>query len=94
VAYSVRDILWLRMFAVAASLIAIPYFVLQPTGAGISALCHFIFPYHIMKFLAILAISTSLLTASQAMEQPSLHKTGTEYEATGIISFREDCIRI
>jgi len=31
VAYSVRDILWLRLFAVVASLIAIPYFVLQPT---------------------------------------------------------------
>src|SRR5215831_12322331 len=31
VAYSVRDVLWLRLFAVAASLIAIPYFVLQPT---------------------------------------------------------------
>jgi CRP-like cAMP-binding protein len=30
VAYCVRDILWLRLFAVAASLIAIPYFVLQP----------------------------------------------------------------
>jgi len=30
VAYSVRDILWLRLFAVAASLISIPYFVLQP----------------------------------------------------------------
>jgi hypothetical protein len=29
-AYSVRDILWLRLFAVAASLIAIPYFLLQP----------------------------------------------------------------
>jgi len=31
VAYSVRDILWLRLFAVAASLITIPYFVLEPT---------------------------------------------------------------
>jgi CRP-like cAMP-binding protein len=31
VAYSVRDILWLRLFAVAASLITIPYFALQPT---------------------------------------------------------------
>ena len=31
VAYSVRDILWLRLFAVGASLILIPYFVLQPT---------------------------------------------------------------
>src|SRR5438552_4863975 len=31
VAYSVRDILWLRLFAVGASLISIPYFVLQPT---------------------------------------------------------------
>jgi hypothetical protein len=31
VAYSVRDILWLRLFAVTSSLIAIPYFVLQPT---------------------------------------------------------------
>lgn len=31
VAYSVRDILWLRLFAVAASLISIPYFVFQPT---------------------------------------------------------------
>src|SRR5690242_13844823 len=31
VAYSVRDILWLRLFAVAASLIAIPFYVLQPT---------------------------------------------------------------
>jgi len=31
VAYSVRDILWLRLFAVAASLISIPYLVLQPT---------------------------------------------------------------
>ena len=30
VAYSVRDILWLRLFAVGASLISIPYFVLQP----------------------------------------------------------------
>ena len=30
VAYSVRDILWLRLFAVTASLISIPYFVLQP----------------------------------------------------------------
>jgi hypothetical protein len=29
VAYSVRDILWLRMFAVAAALISIPYFFLQ-----------------------------------------------------------------
>jgi hypothetical protein len=34
VAYSVRDILWLRLFAVAASLIAIPYFVLQPARYG------------------------------------------------------------
>jgi Popeye protein conserved region len=31
VAYSVRDILWLRLFAVGASLISVPYFVLQPT---------------------------------------------------------------
>ena len=31
VAYSVRDILWLRLFAVGASLLSIPYFVLQPT---------------------------------------------------------------
>jgi hypothetical protein len=30
VAYSVRDILWLRLFAVAAALMSIPYFVLQP----------------------------------------------------------------
>ena len=31
VAYSVRDILWLRLFAVGASFVSIPYFVLQPT---------------------------------------------------------------
>jgi CRP-like cAMP-binding protein len=31
VAYSVRDILWLRLFAVGASLVSIPYFLLQPT---------------------------------------------------------------
>ena len=31
IAYSVRDVLWLRLFAVAASLIAIPYYVSQPT---------------------------------------------------------------
>jgi len=31
VAYSVRDILWLRLFAVGASAISIPYFLLQPT---------------------------------------------------------------
>jgi len=31
VAYSVRDIMWLRLFAVASSLISLPYFVLQPT---------------------------------------------------------------
>lgn len=31
VAYSVRDILWLRLCALASSLIAIPYFILQPT---------------------------------------------------------------
>jgi hypothetical protein len=30
VAYSVRDILWLRLFAVAAALMSIPYFLLQP----------------------------------------------------------------
>lgn len=29
-AYSVRDILWLRLLAVASALMAIPYFVLQP----------------------------------------------------------------
>ena len=31
VAYSVRDMLWLRLFAVAASVLSIPYFLLQPT---------------------------------------------------------------
>jgi len=31
VAYSVRDILWLRLFAVGASLVSIPYFLLQAT---------------------------------------------------------------
>jgi len=30
VAYSVRDILWLRLFAVASSLISMPYFLRQP----------------------------------------------------------------
>jgi len=30
-AYSVRDILWLRLFALASALIAIPFFALQPT---------------------------------------------------------------
>jgi Popeye protein conserved region len=30
-AYSVRDILWLRVLAVASALAAIPYFLLQPT---------------------------------------------------------------
>jgi len=30
VAYSIRDILWLRLFALASSLIMIPYFVMQP----------------------------------------------------------------
>jgi hypothetical protein len=30
IAYCVRDILWLRIFAVAASLIAMPYFLMQP----------------------------------------------------------------
>jgi CRP-like cAMP-binding protein len=30
-AYSVTDILWLRLFAVASALVAIPYFVFQPT---------------------------------------------------------------
>src|SRR6185503_20046938 len=30
-AYSVRDILWLRLLAVASSLAALPYFLLQPT---------------------------------------------------------------
>jgi CRP/FNR family cyclic AMP-dependent transcriptional regulator len=29
-AYSVPDVLWLRLFAVAASLISLPYFILQP----------------------------------------------------------------
>ena len=31
VAYSVRDILWLRMFAVAAAVVTIPYYLLLPT---------------------------------------------------------------
>jgi Popeye protein conserved region len=30
-AYSVRDILWLRVFALASSLMAMPFFFLQPT---------------------------------------------------------------
>lgn len=30
IAYSVRDVLWLRLFAVAASMIAIPFYVMQP----------------------------------------------------------------
>jgi CRP-like cAMP-binding protein len=30
-AYSVKDILWLRLFAIASALVAIPYFVFQPT---------------------------------------------------------------
>src|SRR5512133_3843157 len=30
IAYSVRDILWLRLLALASSLIAIPYFIFQP----------------------------------------------------------------
>lgn len=30
VAYTVRDVMWLRLFAVASSLIAIPYFLYQP----------------------------------------------------------------
>ena len=29
--YSVRDMLWLRWFAVAAAIIVIPYYLLQPT---------------------------------------------------------------
>jgi hypothetical protein len=33
-AYSVRDILWLRVFALASSLMAMPYFFLQPTRCG------------------------------------------------------------
>lgn len=37
-AYSVRDILWLRLFALASSLIAMPYFLLQPTPLW-AALC-------------------------------------------------------
>jgi hypothetical protein len=36
VAYSVRDILWLRLFALAASLITIPYFLLQPKPLWVS----------------------------------------------------------
>ena len=44
--YSVRDILWLRWFAVAAALTNIPYFLLQPTtlwatdylGAGVQTI--------------------------------------------------------
>jgi L,D-transpeptidase catalytic domain len=34
-------------------------------------------PTYVVKFLIILAISTSLLTASQAMEKPSFHTKGT-----------------
>jgi hypothetical protein len=30
-AYTIRDILWLRLFVVASSLAAMPYFLLQPT---------------------------------------------------------------
>ena len=30
VAYSVRDILWLRLFAVSAALISLPFYLLQP----------------------------------------------------------------
>src|SRR5271157_5419473 len=43
VAYSVRDILWLRLFALASSLIAIPYFALQPTPMWVPLSWTFIF---------------------------------------------------
>src|SRR5262249_53401281 len=33
-AYSVRDVLWLRLLAAAASVIAAPYYVLQPQPLG------------------------------------------------------------
>jgi hypothetical protein len=33
--------------------------------------------YYVVKFLIILAISTGLLTASQAVEKPSFHTKGT-----------------
>jgi hypothetical protein len=33
-AYTIRDILWLRLFAVVSSLAAMPYFLLQPTPLG------------------------------------------------------------
>jgi hypothetical protein len=41
--------------------------------------CHDTSPYiyHIMKFVAVLAICIGLLTASQAMEKPSFHTKGT-----------------
>src|SRR5215472_11469639 len=42
-AYSVRDILWLRLFAVAASLIAIPFYVLQPTPLWVPLLWSAVF---------------------------------------------------
>ena len=41
--------------------------------------CHEIsrYTYYIMKFIAVVAISMGLLTASQAMEKPSFHTKGT-----------------
>src|SRR5262249_52545760 len=43
VAYSVRDILWLRLFAVASALIAIPYFLLQREPLWVPIAWSFIF---------------------------------------------------
>jgi hypothetical protein len=43
VAYSVRDVLWLRLLAGASSLVAIPYFALQPAPLWIPIIWNIVF---------------------------------------------------
>jgi CRP-like cAMP-binding protein len=74
VAYSVKDILWLRWFAVAAALTNIPYFLMQPTRLWPPILWAAVFT--IINFYQIVVIYRERRPVVLSEDEQALYKMG------------------
>jgi hypothetical protein len=77
VAYSVRDILWLRLFALTSALVALPYFALQPTPLWVP-----------LGWTAVFATINGLQSWRLFMERRPVQLT-TEEQAARRLLFRD-----
>ena len=74
VAYSVRDILWLRLFAVAAALVTIPYYLLLPTMLWAP-----------LGWTVVFAVINLLQSLRLFMERRPVKLTAEEEEVRGLL---------